>query len=459
MAFPRTGEVLVLCVHPLRVQHGTAVSPYGGSSMEEWIIIVSQTTTVLLPEAAERGLQPGPPSIKAGETVTELHPVYDESLVDALSTEFPHALAALPSILATEWSSPTLTSYISAFEPQHTTSAATFIQHVEDLTASNDKSPALKNLQAYLWQRGFDSGELRAPVYPDVVDALREWTGTSADDDHSNSNNTKEEIQNLGITSEKAQTGRLRIYVYSSGSIAAQKMVFRHVHNVSQHRTAKLPNERDQNPRDKVGDDDDDDNDLDLTNLISDWFDPSLVGPKLKPESYVKIVETAHLKRPKDGDEDEDEDEDGHRDGKATSPGEWLFLSDHIGGMSKQPHHHLHYPKQTKPTYSLPSTELQAAGQAGMTVALVIRPGNPPQPLSPPPPPPPSQQEQEQEQDLDEPEPEPGPEPEAGKGSGSGSGSSSGSSSGSGGDLIILKDGFDELTQLLGRVPPPVQQA
>ena len=61
------------------------------------------------------------------------------------------------------------------------------------------KATGLKQIQGLIWRAGFESGELRAHVYADVPGALRRW-----------------------------RTSGLELRVYSSGSIAAQRLFFRH---------------------------------------------------------------------------------------------------------------------------------------------------------------------------------------------------------------------------------------
>jgi enolase-phosphatase E1 len=61
------------------------------------------------------------------------------------------------------------------------------------------KSPALKMVQGNLWEAGYASGELHSIVFPDVPDALARW-------------------KNEG----------LRVAIYSSGSVLAQKLIFGH---------------------------------------------------------------------------------------------------------------------------------------------------------------------------------------------------------------------------------------
>lgn len=109
----------------------------------------------------------------------------------------------------------------------------------------------LKSLQGYLWKEGYASGNLKAPLFADVPTKLSEW-------------------QHKG----------LKIMIYSSGSVAAQKLLFQY--------TNASPS--------------------DLTSRISDWFDTVNAGLKTDANSY----KTISSKYP------------------AFSPNEWLFLSDNV---------------------------------------------------------------------------------------------------------------------------------
>jgi len=59
------------------------------------------------------------------------------------------------------------------------------------------KATPLKTLQGMIWQDGYERGAYRAHLYPEVAAKLREW-----------------------------KTRGLRLYVYSSGSVQAQKLFF-----------------------------------------------------------------------------------------------------------------------------------------------------------------------------------------------------------------------------------------
>ena len=63
----------------------------------------------------------------------------------------------------------------------------------------DEKVTALKTIQGEIWRDGYEAGDLKGEIYPDVSPALRRWT-------------------HAGI----------RLFVYSSGSVPAQKLLFGH---------------------------------------------------------------------------------------------------------------------------------------------------------------------------------------------------------------------------------------
>jgi len=73
------------------------------------------------------------------------------------------------------------------------------IAELEHWSDEDRKATPLKALQGLIWQGGFASGELVGHLYDDAVTALKRWAGA-----------------------------RLPVYVYSSGSVAAQKLYFAH---------------------------------------------------------------------------------------------------------------------------------------------------------------------------------------------------------------------------------------
>ena len=71
--------------------------------------------------------------------------------------------------------------------------------HVKALMDGDSKSTGLKAVQGFIWQAGFESGQLESHLFPDVFPAIERWN-------------------RQGIS----------IGIYSSGSIVAQKLFFGH---------------------------------------------------------------------------------------------------------------------------------------------------------------------------------------------------------------------------------------
>lgn len=102
--------------------------------------------------------------------------------------------------------------------------------YVEWLIARDRKSTGLKSLQGKIWKQGYADGSLKSQVFADVPPALKRW-----------------------------QEAGLKISIFSSGSVLAQKLLFAHT---------------------EAGD---------LTKYLSDYFDTN-VGKKGEAESYRKIA-------------------------------------------------------------------------------------------------------------------------------------------------------------------------
>lgn len=73
-------------------------------------------------------------------------------------------------------------------------------QEVRRLVSVDAKTTGLKALQGLIWASGFKSGQLKAHIYDDVLPAIRRWKSAGKD-----------------------------VRIYSSGSIAAQKLFFGHL--------------------------------------------------------------------------------------------------------------------------------------------------------------------------------------------------------------------------------------
>jgi enolase-phosphatase E1 len=73
------------------------------------------------------------------------------------------------------------------------------VAYVKRLIAEDRKSTGLKALQGVIWEEGYLSGVLSAPVFDDVPPALRRWRAAG-----------------------------LEVRVFSSGSVLAQRLLFAH---------------------------------------------------------------------------------------------------------------------------------------------------------------------------------------------------------------------------------------
>lgn len=113
---------------------------------------------------------------------------------------FPFAASRLPGFLREHQATPTVAAQIEAVRGEAGEPGADLDQVIEILLGwmrEDRKATPLKALQGQVWQKGYESGELKGHVYPDAVAALKQW-----------------------------HTEGYRLYVYSSGSIQAQKLIF-----------------------------------------------------------------------------------------------------------------------------------------------------------------------------------------------------------------------------------------
>ena len=94
----------------------------------------------------------------------------------------------------------------------------------------DEKAPPLKAIQGLIWESGYSSGAFRSPIFADALAALRRWGAAG-----------------------------LPLFVYSSGSLKAQELFFRH---------------------NEAGD---------LRPLFSGHFDTG-IGAKVEPDSYARIA-------------------------------------------------------------------------------------------------------------------------------------------------------------------------
>src|SRR4029077_210316 len=154
---------------------------------------------------------------------------------------FPYARKRLPAFIATHTDSPEVQHWLHETAKQAgliSASQTELVALLQRWIDEDSKATPLKALQGMIWEDGYRSGEYRAHMYPDVAPKLREW-----------------------------KTRGLSLYVYSSGSVEAQKQLFGHS---------------------DAGN---------LTALFSGYFDTQ-TGPKRDANSYrsiaIAIGEAAH---------------------------------------------------------------------------------------------------------------------------------------------------------------------
>ena len=162
---------------------------------------------------------------------------------------FPYARNSLPAFIRSHESELTgIASDIATILGKAHLTAQEMTDVLLQWMDEDRKVTPLKTLQGIVWKTGYESGELQSHVYDDAVSALRKWHADG-----------------------------LKLYIYSSGSIAAQKLLFAHT---------------------AYGD---------LSPLFDGYFDTT-TGPKLESRSYEKIAASLHL-----------------------PAGSVVFLSDHTG--------------------------------------------------------------------------------------------------------------------------------
>lgn len=169
----------------------------------------------------EKGNEPGPPDMSEGSFFMDLMLLSMENRADT----DPEAPRVLPDFVF----EPGFKGDPNAVSMSPAVGIPRILRYINWLMDHDRKSTALKSLQGKIWKAGFESGELKGTLYPDVPKALARWA-------------------------EKA-----RVAIYSSGSVEAQRLLFRYS---------------------TFGD---------LTPLISGYFD-TRTGPKRASSSYAAIA-------------------------------------------------------------------------------------------------------------------------------------------------------------------------
>jgi enolase-phosphatase E1 len=154
------------------------------------------------------------------------------SLSFAQDVLFPLSRKEMDFFVRKNWTDPELQPVFAQLKKQTPEEAIQLLQNWID---EDRKEWTLKQIQGKIWRSAFESGEIRSHIYPDVP---KNW--------------------------EKWKRRGIRIYIYSSGSVEAQKLLFRYSESG------------------------------DLTNWIDGYFDTEM-GAKKETKSYSNIAVVTQL--------------------------------------------------------------------------------------------------------------------------------------------------------------------
>ena len=145
---------------------------------------------------------------------------------------FPYARRALPGFVREHGQQPQVRQWLDAVATEcgGICSDEVIVETLQGWIDQDRKHTALKALQGMIWETGYRDGDYRAHFYPEVAAVLQGWHAAG-----------------------------MPLYVYSSGSVPAQKQFFGYS---------------------EAGD---------LTGLVSGWFDTE-IGGKREADSYRTIV-------------------------------------------------------------------------------------------------------------------------------------------------------------------------
>lgn len=112
---------------------------------------------------------------------------------------FPYSKRALPSFIRDHQHDPAVAKCLDDVrrEAGRPLSVEQVITQLDEWIAQDKKITPLKALQGMVWETGYRSGDFKGHVYPDAYTQLKKW-------------------RDKGI----------KLYVYSSGSVHAQKLIF-----------------------------------------------------------------------------------------------------------------------------------------------------------------------------------------------------------------------------------------
>ncbi|MBV9276968.1 MAG: acireductone synthase [Candidatus Eremiobacteraeota bacterium] len=124
------------------------------------------------------------------------------SIAFVRETLFPYARQHLGTFVRAHRGQPAVESALSDAAQASGISPrdeASLVETLRQWIDEDRKTTSLKTLQGAIWARGYEDGALRGHLYDDAVDALQVW-----------------------------RSGGIALYVYSSGSVEAQRLFFTH---------------------------------------------------------------------------------------------------------------------------------------------------------------------------------------------------------------------------------------
>lgn len=157
------------------------------------------------------------------------------------TTLFPYFLEKLPLELSAltyplkSTSNSPVEEICSQFPENVRVSSDSLLEYTTSLVNNDIKDPILKSLQGFIWKLGYENGELMAPVYEDAIEFVTDLSKTK------------------------------KIYIYSSGSIKAQVLLFGHVKGANG-------------------------SPVDMNRYLSGYYDITTAGFKQESGSYVSIL-------------------------------------------------------------------------------------------------------------------------------------------------------------------------
>lgn len=146
---------------------------------------------------------------------------------------FPYARAKLPDYVQQHQDEPSIKQLIAdtCLEANISLNTENAIKQLIAWIDQDKKITPLKALQGFIWEAGYQQGDFKGHLYQDAINNLKAWKANG-----------------------------IALYVYSSGSVLAQKLLFGHT------------------------------DEGDLTPLFSGFFDTN-IGGKKDSDSYRKIAE------------------------------------------------------------------------------------------------------------------------------------------------------------------------